>query len=124
MPLHYNIDPAAAHVRITGAGTLSMPDMIAEVERVAADPRFRSEFTVIFDLRDAEHTAELSDGATLSAVVKQKRIDFRNRFALVVPERLHLLANLYCELARMAGFDKMQCFTDMAEAREWCGAPQ
>ena len=122
MPLHYNIDPDEAHVCITGTGKLSMPAMIAEVERVAADPRFCSDFTVTLDLRDAEYSAELSDGETLVAVLKQKKTDFQNRFALVVPERLHFLARLYCELAHVAGFDKIQCFTCMEEARKWCWA--
>jgi hypothetical protein len=118
--LSYDIDPQEGHVRIVGTGTVSMPSMIAVVERAAADPRFRSRFTVVFDLREAQYTAELSDGDALAAVLKEKRTDFQNRFALVVPESLHVLARLYCVLAGMGGFDKIRCFTDLREAREWC----
>ena len=124
MPVHYKIDPGDAHVRVTGTGPLSMPAMIAEIERVAADARFCSDFTIIFDLRAVEYSAELNDGGTLAAVLKQKKTDFRNRFALVVPQRLHFLATLYCELAHVAGFDRIRCFTEMGEAREWCGVSQ
>ena len=71
-----------------------MTAMIAVIERVAADPRFRSEFTVIFDLRAATYEAELADGEALAAVLGKKRADFQNRFAVVVPESLHFLARL------------------------------
>ena len=122
MPLDYSIDPDRAHVCIVGTGPVSMRSMIAVVERVAADTHFSSHFTVTFDLRDVEYTAELGDGNTLAAVLRRKDSDFQNRFAVVVSEPLHFLARLYCALTHMAGFDKIECFTDMEEAREWCGA--
>jgi len=69
-----------------------MTAMIAVIGWVVADPRFRSDFTVTFDLREATYDAELADGETLAAVLGKKRTDFQNRFAVVVPESLHLLA--------------------------------
>ena len=80
MGLSYDIDPQEAHVRIIGTGPVSMPGMIAVVEQVAADPRFQSDFRVIFDLRAAKYTAELNDGDELAAVLRQKRSDFQNKF--------------------------------------------
>jgi hypothetical protein len=124
MPLRYEIVAAERHVRIEGRGSVTMPGMIAVVERVAADPGFKPEFTVVFDLREASYAADLQDGDALAAILRQKKSDFRSRFAVVVPESLHFLAKLYCQLANIAGFDRIRCFTAMEEARQWCrGSP-
>ncbi len=122
MPLHYNIDPKERLVRIVGTGVVSMSSTIAEVERVAADPRFEPRFMVIFDLREVHYEAELKDGDELAAVLRQKKSDFQNKFAVVVPGSLLLLVKLYCLLANMAGFEKIMPFTDMEEAEKWCSA--
>ena len=120
MPLHFDINSAESHVRITGTGSLTMGAMIAVIQQVAEDPSFRSHFTVTLDLRAATYTAELSDGDALVAVLRQKKSDFQNRFAVVAPESLHFLARLYCALATMGGFDRIQCFTNIEEAHAWC----
>ena len=122
MPLRYEIDTAEEQVRVVGAGLLTMPEMIAVVEDVAMDPRFRSCPTVIFDLRNADYTAELSDGDAFVAALKRRQSDFGNKFALLVPEHLHVLATLYSVLASVGGFDRMKCFTGMQEAQAWCRA--
>lgn len=123
MSLQHEIDMQEEQVRILGTGTLSMPEMVASVDQVAADPRFRSHFTVILDLRQANYTAELDDGDTFAAALKRKQRDFQNKFALVVPEPLHILARLYCALASVGGISRMKCFTDMEKARFWCRTP-
>ena len=123
MALTYEIDKQVERARITGTRKVTMSSMIDVVQQVADDPGFSSHFTVIFDLREAEYTAELSDGDALAAVLRQKTDRFLNRFAVVVPESLHFLARLYCALTGLAGFDKIKCFTDMAEAERWCGSP-
>jgi hypothetical protein len=120
MPLSYDIVDQAPQVRIVGDGVMTMPGMIAVIAQVAADARFQSNFTVTFDLRKARYTAELADGEALAAVLRQKKTDFQNRFAVVVPESLQLLAKLYCLLAAVGGFEPIQCFTDMGKAEAWC----
>jgi len=121
MGMRYEIDQAVANVRIIGTGHLSMPEMISVVDAVAEDPRFCSNFTVIFDIRNANYTAELNDGDAFVAALKRREVNFQNRFALVVPESIHILAKLFCLLAQVSGIDRMQCFTDIGEARKWCG---
>lgn len=120
MALQYDIDPVKAHVHIIGTGPLTMPAMIAAVDGVAADPRFASHFSVLFDLSHAGYTAELNDGDAFVATVKRRQNDFRGRFAVLVPEHLHFLARLYSALAGAGGFDRMQCFTDAQKAQSWC----
>ena len=120
MPLSYVIVDEAPQVRVVGTGSLSMSAMISVMREVAADPLFHSHFTVTFDLREASYTAELADGDTLAAVLRQKKSDFQNRFALVVPESLHFLAKLYCSLVTMGGFENIKSFTSMDRAQEWC----
>jgi len=119
MPVDYDIAPEKMHVTVVGTGKVSMSIMISIFDQIAADPRFHSHFTVLLDLRNGRYTAELADGDALAAVLKQKRTDFQNRLALVVPESLHLLARLYCTLVALGGFDKIQCFTDMEKAEAW-----
>lgn len=123
MTLRYDIDADKAHARITGEGQLTMPAMIDAVDRVADDPGFRSEFSVILDLREADYRGELRDGDAFVTALKRRMDDFQNNFALLVPEELHFLAKLYSVLARAGGFDRMQCFTDVGEACRWCGLP-
>lgn len=122
--LSYDIDPQRAHVRIVGNRKVSIPAMIDAVEGVVTDPRFHADFTVILDLRQADYTPELSDGDAFAGELKKRKDDFRNKFAIVVPEELHFLAKLYCVLAKVGGFDRMRCFTDMQEATAWCQPPR
>jgi hypothetical protein len=121
MSLTYAIDAQKKHVRIIGEGPLVMPAMIAVVDQAAEDPRFSSSYSVIFDLTHAVYTAELSDGEAFVAALKRRLPDFQDKFALAVPPELHFLAQMYCVLAKVGGFDRMQCFTDLDEACRWCG---
>lgn len=120
MPVDYEIASQAQHVQVVGTGAVTMAAMIDIFDQIAADPRFHSHFTVLVDLRSVRYTAELADGDALATVLKQKRTDFQNRLALVVPPSLHLLARLYCALVTLGGFDKIHCFTCIDEAEEWC----
>ena len=121
MPLKYDVDPDRAHVTVVGNGDLAMSEMIAVVERVAEDRRFRPHFSLIFDLRNADYAAELTDGDAFAEVLRRRRDDFEGEFALLVSENLHFLARLYCVLASLGGFPRMHCFTDIEEARTACG---
>ena len=98
-----------------------MPGMIASVDQVAEDPRFRSHFTVILDIREANYTAELTDGDAFVATLKHREQAFQNQFVLLVPKSLQVLATLFCLLAKTSGVDRMKCFTDLTDACEWCG---
>ena len=122
MSLSYVINPEKSHVQVFGAGKVTMPAMIEIIQKVAADSRFSPQFTVIFDLRGVQYTAELADGDALATVLRQRKNNFQNRFAVVVPEHLQVLAKLYCLLANMGGFDKIMPFTDMVKAGEWLSA--
>jgi hypothetical protein len=124
MPLRYDIDSTKAHVHIIGTDRVTMPEMVEAVDRVAVDRRFCSHFTVIFDLRDAEYTAELNDGNVFVAALKRRQDNFQGRFALLLPASLQVLGSLYCLLAEVAGIDRMKCFTAVDEARKWCGLPE
>lgn len=109
---------------ITGNGAVTMAGMIAFVEQVAADPRFRPQYTVILDLRRADYAADFEDGEKLAASLKRRRTDFQNKFAVVVADELYLLGKLYCVMSRMGGFEKLQCFKDLDQARAWCRSSQ
>jgi len=121
MPLRYEIDPQANVVRIIGTGHLSMTEMIATVDELAEDPQFRSGVPVIFDIRQARYEAGLEDGDLFAAALKRREADFQGRFALVVSESIQVLAKLYCVVAKVAGVERMSCFTDVDEAIAWCG---
>ena len=123
MPLTYDIVAESPQVRVAASEAVSMPAMIAIMEQVAADPRFRPDFSVTFDLRSATYTAELADGDALVAALRQQKGTFRGRFAVVVPKSLEILTRLYCALATAGGFDRIGCFTSMVEAQTWCKAP-
>lgn len=124
MPLSYTIADQEQQVVITGDGAVTMAGMIAFVEQVAVDPQFRPHYTVILDLRTADYAADMEDGEKLAATLKLKRTDFQNKFAVVVPDTLYLLAKLYCVMSRLGGFEKIQCFTDLDQARAWCRSTQ
>lgn len=100
-----------------------MPAMIEVVETVAEDPAFCSDYSVLFDLSNADYMAELSDGDAFMKVLLKRKEQFQNRFALLVPDHLLFLAKLYSVLARTGGFDRMASFTEPQQARDWCGIP-
>lgn len=120
MAVKYDIASEVQQVRVVGTESVSMAEMIAIFDQIASDPNFHSHFTVLVDLRTARYTAELADGDALVAVLKQKRTDFQNRLALVVPQSLHVLAKLYCAMVTLGGFEKIQSFTCIDQAEEWC----
>ena len=122
MPLLYDIQPSVPQVRVTGSGRVSMPEMIAVVDRIAADNRFRSDFAVIFDIRQCEYTAELADGDMFVQALHRRQESFQNRFALVVPDSLLVLASLFCLLAQVGGVDRIKSFTRIEDAGDWCAA--
>jgi hypothetical protein len=121
MGVSYEIDTSRAHVRITGSGKVTMPEMIAAVDRVAEDQRFRSDFGVILDLRLADYTAELNDGNAFVSALRRREQNFQNQFVLLVPNSLHILGSLFCLLAETSGVDRMKCTTDSKQASAWCG---
>jgi hypothetical protein len=118
----YTIDPQKAHVRIVGTGDCTMPEMIKAVDRVAEDPAFVEEFSVILDLTGGNYTAELNDGDAFVTALKRRKDQFRGKFALAVPTWLLFLAKLYCVLAEVGGFARMKCFTSIEDASKWCNA--
>ncbi len=121
MGISYTIHPDQQYVHIVATGRQYMPEMIATVDAVAEDPAFDSSYCVLFDLQDGDYTAELQDGEDFVAALKRRIPDYQNKFALIVPQHLQVLAKLYSVLAAVGGFDRMQCFLDIDEAREWCG---
>jgi hypothetical protein len=121
MGIRYRIDLSRVLVHVIGAGRLTMPEMITVVDQIADDPRFSSDFPVLFDIRDAEYTAELNDGDEFVAALDRRESAFQKRFALVVPRSLQVVATLFCLLAQVKGIDRIRCFTDMREAHEWIG---
>jgi len=121
MSLTYAIYPEKKHVHIIGKGPVPMAAMIAVVDHVAEDVLFDSSYSVIFDLTNGTYEAELSDGDAFVGALKRRMDDFQDKVALAVPPSLHFLAQMYCVLAKVGGFDRMQCFTDLDEARKWCG---
>ncbi len=121
MGIRYSIDPSRALVQVIGRGRITMTEMTAAIDQIADHPQFRSDFPVVFDIRDAEYTAEINDGNEFVAALDRRESAFQKRFALVVPQSLQVLATLFCLLARVKGVDRIRCFIDMREAHEWIG---
>jgi len=121
MAISYSIYPEQQYVHVIGTGMQTMPEMIAAVDAIAEDPAFNPDYSVLFDLCQGDYTAELQDGDDFVVALKRRMPDFQNKFALVVPQYLHVLAKLYSVLAAVGGFDRMKCFLDINEAKTWCG---
>ena len=121
MAINYTIYPEQHYVHVIGTGVQTMSEMIAAVDAVAEDPAFNPDYSVLFDLCRGDYTAELQDGDDFVTALKRRMPDFQNRFALVVPQYLHVLAKLYSVLAAVGGFDRMRCFLNLDDARAWCG---
>jgi hypothetical protein len=114
----YEIDEARELAIVTGSGIVTMPEMIHTSDTLADDPRFRTEFRAIFDLRTVSYTAELSDGEDFVAALNRRMADFQGGISLVVPEILHGLVRLYAVLAKVSGYDGISCFIHMEKALE------
>ncbi len=121
MAINYTIHAEQRYVHIVGTDRQTMPEMIAVVDAVAEDPDFDSTYPVLFDMRNGDYTAELKDGDDFVVALKRRIPDFDDKFALVVPPHLHVLAMLYSVLAATGGFDRMKCFTNLNKALEWTG---
>jgi hypothetical protein len=121
MAIDYTIHKNERYVHVIGTARQTMPEMIAVVDAIAENPEFDSSYPVIFNLRNGDYTAELRDGDDFIAAIRRRLPDFQDKFALVVPPHLQVLAKLYSVLAAAGGFDRMQCFLDLEEAMDWCG---
>ena len=124
MAIAYSVDSATAHVRLVGTGVVTMSMVVSTFDQIATDPAFRPHFTVLIDNRQSSYTAELQDGDELVLALKRRRDDFPSPVALLVPKSLHVLARLYCLLIETSGIHTVRCFTDMAEALQWCGVAE
>ena len=122
MAMNHCVDVGRARAYVSGVGTVTMSESIAAIEQVAADPSFQPDFTVLFDLRRVDYTADLADGDALAAALKDNKERFGRRFAVVVSDSLFLMVKLYCLLARVGGYEPIKCFTDMSEAERWCSS--
>ncbi|MEN8255434.1 MAG: hypothetical protein ABFR33_08190, partial [Verrucomicrobiota bacterium] len=110
MAISYTIYPERQFVHVIGTGQQTMTEMIDAVDAVAEDPAFKPDYCVLFDLFQGDYTAELQDGDDFVVALKRRMPDFQNKFALIVPQYLHVLAKLYSVLAAVGGFDRMRCF--------------
>ena len=122
MSFVYDIESSNKSVWVRGKGLVHMSSIVSIMDRVSADPRFRSHFKIILDIRNAQYTADLDDGHILTKAIIQNRHHFQEGIAMVVPDSLSFLARTYCQLSSLGGYDRMASFTDISEARRWCNA--
>jgi hypothetical protein len=118
MPADFFIDAGLGMVFSKATGVISLADGEDHMDRLCANPEFRTEFNQLFDFRQARGTA-LSDDA-LWSLASRKIFSRDSPGAFVVAGDLEFgLSRVFATYREMQGERGILVFRDMTEALSW-----
>lgn len=119
MPGAYTIDPARSLVLSRGWGVLTSAELLRHVRSLAADPRFKSHFRQLADLR------EVTEIRVTAAAIRE--VAGLNPFGSGARRALAVGSDVVFGMARMYQIltdqspDEFEVFRDLDRALEWLG---
>jgi len=118
MPAFYKIDKERRLVISTGAGILTMAEILAHQKKLGNDPDFDPGFSQLIDF---SQVSELDLDASDIRVLAQRSIfSPRSRRAFIMPTELaYGLGRMYGMLRESAGEHGIGVFRDLEEALDW-----
>lgn len=118
MPVDYRIDSERRIVFSTGAGAITVQEILAYQKRLGADPAFSSDFSQLFDYREA--LADQLRTTDIQGLAETDVFSSTSRRAFVVSQDVTFgLARMF-EMFRDST-QHIMVFRDMDEARQWLG---
>ena len=122
MPVDYTKDDARRRIRIVGRDPISVADLIAHLDRQAADGAWG--YSLLYDARGLATPPAPADLPQVVVHVQEisARHGARGPVAIVTRETATVaVGQIYSMLGERAGF-RAEVFWDMAEAERWLDA--
>jgi hypothetical protein len=117
----YSIDAAARIAFVRGVGPMDLEETLQAPHVLAGHPEFEPDFAVIIDLRELEYEPWAGDVVEVGRNLVRVRALFPRGFAVVVPRRLSLAAELGAAIAAAGGVS-VHVFEEPEAARAWADA--
>jgi len=117
MPFTYELRPQEKVAFVIADGAIDLRSAIETMGRVAQDPRFDSDFSVLVDAASMDYHPTLGELRVLAWALGAERSIFRNKIALVRP-RGYNQHEYVRRLARLTGAD-LSVFADRDTALAW-----
>lgn len=117
MAYEFGYEPQDALVVIRGSGVASMPERLAVLERILADPSLPATASVLIDVTEVDRSTETPDIEAITNLVRKLRDRFRGRIAIVNSAVGHVMVSYLVALA--IDDSSVRAFVSQTEARPW-----
>ena len=118
MGYRWTVDPAHRLVRVTGSGPADREQTAAAIRAVAGDPAYRSDFNILFDVRDLDYIPSLEDAWHFQHVFRSLHESYRGTIVMVVTGTVRYgVGRMVGTLLGLVGV-RMETFQEMADAEE------
>ena len=121
MPCEYEIDLTHRLVRTRAWGAVTHAELTAMRVRLTGDPAFQSDFSQLYDLREAVSLAMTAD--EIRELASYSHFGANSRRAIVAPKIAAFGTVRMFAIQREAsgGQDEVRAFRSLAEANDWLG---
>jgi hypothetical protein len=113
----YGYEPQDALVVLRGSGVVSMPERLAIVEQILADPSLPATASVLIDVTEVDRSGETPDIEAITNLVRRLRSRFHARIAIVNSAVGHAMVSYLVALA--IDDSSVRAFVSQTEARPW-----
>jgi len=118
MPCEYQIDVPHRLVRARAWGPLSHADFMATLMGIRNDPAFRSDFSQLYDLREALPTPISAD--KVRDLASYSNFGAGSRRALVAThDMIYGMLRMYASHRQVIGQEQIAVFRSLADAQAW-----
>ena len=121
MAFSYTIDGRGRHALLIGTGHVTGRECADAVRRLASDPAFGSDFTVLADIRSIVYEPgrqhEVMEVARTLFLLSSR---FRNRIAIVAEGALLLTVQVFAALVSRTQTIALKVFVDSVSAESYC----
>ena len=119
MPFDYRIEEAEGVAYVRASGAVDVRSSVEAMGELARDPKFKSDFKVVVDLREMEYRPSFGELRVIAWAMGHEKDSYPSKVAVVLSETQRLKrAKRYARFSELAGFG-LQIFPDMGEALQW-----
>jgi len=122
MTVHYRIDHSTHRIQTKAFGEVTLGEVLAHFDELAADPGYEADLDVLLDLVDCKTLPEADEVRAAAEHLTAGALNLRfGRLAVVVSsEALFGMARMFHTLGE-AAFSDAQVFRDRDDALAWLG---
>lgn len=125
MPISYSIDKNLGAVFTTASGRLTEEELLADKQKLTADPDFSPGLVELSDIRAVTDLAITPEGVARMVMQDEEDADKlgSHKLAIVVSKEVAFGLGRMYESMTQNNMPNVQIFREMEEARDWLGLP-